>query len=102
LATTRWNSTSFGAQFGVHFNGADEDVNSAIATVNQDGSHVIFHSTDAFDTTTSGEAVVADGNGKSADPSTTSTLTFGRAGWDAVTFSFSGGDNSLMSCSSTA
>jgi len=26
------DSTSFGAQFGVHFNGADEDVNSAIAT----------------------------------------------------------------------
>jgi len=50
---------------------------------------VIFHSTDAFDTTTSGEAVVADGNGKSAESVRQPRPHFVEHGWDAVTFSFS-------------
>src|SRR5258705_13976661 len=62
------DDTSFGAQFGVHFDGASNDVLSAIATVNQDSSKVTFSSLDTFDTDTGGEAVVADGNGGNQDP----------------------------------
>ncbi|MGH6963167.1 MAG: hypothetical protein ACREE0_01655, partial [Phenylobacterium sp.] len=32
------DDTQFGAQFGVHFDNASNDVFSAVATVNQDGS----------------------------------------------------------------
>jgi len=90
------DDTQFGAQFGVHFDNASNDVTSAIATVNQDGSHVTFTSTDTFDTDTGGEAVISDGSGKNADPFDNLDVAFEKS-WDKVTFSFSGGDSSLMS-----
>jgi len=89
------DDTSFGAQFGVHFDNASNDVFSAVATVNQDGSDVTFSSTDAFDTDTGGEAVVSDGNGANADPFNNLHVVFENS-WDKVTFSFDGGDSSLM------
>jgi PEP-CTERM motif-containing protein len=89
------DDTSFGAQFGVHFDNASNDVTSAIATVNQDNSKVTFSSTDPFDTDTGGEAVVADGSGGNADPFDNLSVVFEHS-WDKVTFSFDGGDSSLM------
>jgi hypothetical protein len=90
------DDTTFGDQFGVHFDNASNDVYSAVATVNQDGSHVTFTSTDTFDTDTGGEAVIADGSGKNADPFDNLSASFEKS-WDKITFSFSGGTNSLMS-----
>jgi len=89
------DDTSFGAQFGVHFDNNSNDVLSAVATVNQDGSDVTFSSTDAFDTDTGGEAVVSDGNGGNADPFNNLHVVFENS-WDKVTFSFDGGNTSLM------
>ena len=89
------DDTTFGAQFGVHFDNASNDVFSAVATVNQDGSDVTFSSTDAFDTDTGGEAVVSDGSGANADPFDNLHVVFENS-WDKVTFSFDGGTDSLM------
>ena len=90
------DDTSFGAQFGVHFDNSSNDVLTADATVNQDGSLVTFSSTDTFDTDTGGEAVVADGNGGNQDPFNNLNVVFEHS-WDKVTFSFDGGDSSIMS-----
>jgi hypothetical protein len=90
------DDTSFGAQFGVHFNNSSNDVLTADATVNQDGSKVTFSSTDTFDTDTGGEAVISDGNGANQDPFNNLHVVFQNS-WDKVTFSFDGGTNSLMS-----
>jgi hypothetical protein len=89
------DDTSFGAQFGVHFDNTSNDVLSAVATINQDSSTVTFSSTDTFDTDTGGEAVVADGNGANQDPFNNLNVAFQHS-WDKVTFSFDGGDSSLM------
>jgi hypothetical protein len=89
------DDTSFGAQYGVHFNNASLDVTSADATINQDGSIVTFSSSDPFDTNTGGEAVVADGNGGNQDPFNNLNLAFQHA-WGQVTFSFDGGTASVM------
>lgn len=89
------DDTTFGAQFGVHFDNSSNDVLSAVATVNQDGSDVTFSSTDTFDTDTGGEAVVSDGSGANQDPFNNLHVVFEHS-WDKVTFSFDGGDSSLM------
>jgi hypothetical protein len=92
------DDTSFGAQFGVHFDNASNDVLTADATVNQDGSTVTFSSTDTFDTDTGGEAVISDGSGANADPFNNLNVSFEHS-WNAVTFSFDGGAPSLMTLS---
>jgi hypothetical protein len=85
------SDTSFGGQTGIHFVSGQTDVLSAIARVNQDDSTVTFSSTDTFDTTTSGEAVISDSLGKGkTDPFNNLTVLFGHA-WSKVTFSFDGG-----------
>jgi hypothetical protein len=90
------DDTSFGAQYGVHFDNSSNDVLSAVATINQDNSKVTFSSTDTFDTDTGGEAVVADGNGGNADPFNNLNVLFEHS-WGQVTFSFDGGAPSFMS-----
>ena len=100
------SDTSFGSEFGVHFISGSENVLSAVARVNQDNSTVTFSSTDPFDTSTNGEAVISDTNcvlnpnngnctGNQTDPFDNLLVTFGHS-WDKVTFSFDGGDTSLM------
>ena len=90
------DDTSFGAQYGVHFDNSSNDVLVAVATINQDNSKVTFSSTDTFDTDTGGEAVVADGNGGNADPFNNLNVAFEHS-WGQVTFSFDGGAPSFMS-----
>jgi hypothetical protein len=89
------DDTSFGAQYGVHFDNSSNDVLLAVATVNQDNSKVTFTSSDTFDTDTGGEAVVADGNGGGQDPFNNLNLAFEHP-WGQVTFSFDGGTASVM------
>ena len=89
------DDTSFGTGLGVHFDNESNDVLSALGTINQDGSTVLFESTDTFDTDTGGEAFIADGAGANQDPFSDLKLTFEKS-WDRVTFSFDGGTVSNM------
>jgi hypothetical protein len=87
---------SFGVGTGVHFTGSADDVLTADAIVNNDGSHVQISSSDTFDTNGSGEATVADGNGANADPYLDLTLDFAKT-WGQLTFALTGTSGTTLS-----